>query len=50
MISRFFLLLAFIAFISTVGGFIVLAVWDVPIEQEVVEKPLAEISSAKPNQ
>ena len=40
MISKLLVFLVFFAFILTVGGFVVLAVWDVPVTQRVVEKPL----------
>lgn len=40
MISKLIVYLAFTAFILTVGGFVLLAVWDVPVKQKVVETPI----------
>ena len=40
MISKLLIFLVFMAFISAVVGFVVLAVWDVPVVQKVVEKPV----------
>lgn len=40
MISKLLVSLVFLALFLTVGGFVVLAVWDVPVAQKVVEKPV----------
>jgi len=40
MISRLLLSLVLLAFIGALGGFAVLAVWDVPVRQTHVEKAL----------
>lgn len=40
MISRLVVGLFLIAFIGAVGGFVVFAVWDVPVTQAPVEKTL----------
>jgi hypothetical protein len=40
MISKLLISLAFLVLITAVGGFIVLAVWDVPVLQKTVEKPI----------
>lgn len=40
MISKLLISLVFLVFISTVGVFVALAVWDVPVAQKVVEKPV----------
>jgi len=38
--SKLIISLIFIIFISAVGAFVALAVWDVPVAQKVVEKPV----------
>ncbi len=40
MISKLLSSLVLLAFITSGVGFLVLAVWDVPVAQEVVEKPI----------
>lgn len=40
MISKVLISLAFFVLVTAVGGFVVLAVWDVPVLQETVEKPI----------
>ena len=38
--SKLLVSLIFIMFVSAVGAFVVLAVWDVPVAQKVVEKQI----------
>ena len=40
MISKLLSSLVLLAFITSSAGFLVLAVWDVSVTQEVVEKPV----------
>jgi hypothetical protein len=40
MLSRLLLSLVFLAFIAAIGGFAVLAAWDVPVRQTQIEKTL----------
>jgi hypothetical protein len=40
MLSRLLFSVVFLAFVVAIGGFAVLAVWDVPVEQTQVEKTL----------
>lgn len=40
MISKLLISLVLLAFITAAGGFIVLSVWDVPVEQKTVEQPI----------
>lgn len=40
MISKLLAYLALAAFVLALGGFVVLAVWDVPVAQASVEKTL----------
>ncbi len=40
MISKLLISLVFLTFVIAVGGFIVLAVWNVPVAQKAVEKPV----------
>ena len=40
MISKLLSSLVLLAFITSGVGFLILAVWDVPVAQEVVEKPI----------
>jgi hypothetical protein len=40
MIHKLLLSLVLLTFIIAVGGFAVLAIWDVPVAQKVVEKPV----------
>ena len=40
MISRLLLSLVLLAFVAAIGGFAVLSVWDVPVQQTQVEKTL----------
>ncbi|MBI3440296.1 MAG: hypothetical protein HY052_00550 [Proteobacteria bacterium] len=40
MVSKVLVSLAFMTFVLAVGGFVVLAVWDVPVAQKEVEKAI----------
>ena len=40
MLSKLVFSLVFIAFVLSVGGFVVLAAWDVPVTEMPVEKTL----------
>ena len=40
MISKLLISLVLLAFITAVGGFVVLSVWDVPVTQKAVEQPI----------
>jgi len=40
MITRIVISLVLLACITVAGGFIVLAVWDVPVTQKTVEQPV----------
>lgn len=40
MISRLLFSFVILSLLTVAGGFIVLAVWDVPVKQELVEKPV----------
>lgn len=40
MISKLLLSLVLLAFVAALGGFAVLAAWDVPVQQMQVEKTL----------
>lgn len=40
MLSKLFISFVFLAILITAGGFIALAVWDVPVAQKTVEKTL----------
>ncbi len=40
MISKTLISLVFLALFTLAGGFIALAVWDVPVEQKTIEKPV----------
>lgn len=40
MISRLLLSFVLLAFVAALGGFAVLAVWDVPVQQTKAEKAL----------
>ena len=47
MISKLMRFLVFLALIAAVGGYIVLTVWDVPVEQKMVEKPVDAVAVLK---
>jgi len=40
MLSRLLISLTLLTLVLAVSGFVVLAVWDVPVAQKVVEKPV----------
>lgn len=40
MLSKLLVSLVFLAFVLSVGGFVVLAAWDVPVVEAPVEKTL----------
>ena len=40
MISKLLISLAFLVLVTAVGGVVLLAVWDVPVLQKTVEKPI----------
>jgi hypothetical protein len=40
MISKLLISLVFLVLVTAVGGFVLLAVWDVPVLQKTVEKPI----------
>jgi len=40
MISKTLSFLVFLAFISAAGGYVLLTVWDMPIKQKMIEKPI----------
>jgi len=40
MISKLLISLVFVVFILAAGTFVMLAAWDVPVAQKVVEKPV----------
>lgn len=40
MLPKLLVSLVGLMFVVALGGFVVLAVWDVPVEQKAVEKPV----------